>query len=370
MSAGPHFAPLDTPDALSAGNADAEEWDAFLLTLPGGNHLQTSLWAEAKRFQGWTASRLVLRVDGRIAAGLQILHRAVFRVGRVAYVPRGPVFANADDRLSGRLMQELNAFVRSQRLWYVAVQQPRMDDAFTAELFAVGFRATPFQVAPTATVLIELQRPDDVLLRDMRKNTRRGVRIGLQGALKVRLGGAVDLPAFHALLVTTGLRRGFSPPSLDYFAHMWKVFSSRGGIALFLAELGGVAVAGELDVTCGDTLVSKRAAWSGQHGDLRPNELLIWTAMRWGRERGLKYYDMDGVDPELAEVLERHAPAPAALMQTHHGFKLGFGGSLVMYPDNYELVCLPLLGFLHRRVWCRWLSISHRRRLLRRLGVL
>jgi lipid II:glycine glycyltransferase (peptidoglycan interpeptide bridge formation enzyme) len=356
--------------ALTAGTAAAEEWDRFLESLPDSHHLQTSLWAERKRPSGWDASRLVLRQGGTPVAGLQILHRPVSRLGRIGYVPRGPVFAVDDARLPSRLMRQLQALMRSGRFRYVTVQPPRNGAAFVPELVASAFRATPFQVAPTATVLIDLQQSTETLLAKMRESTRRGVRTGLKSPLRIRRGGSADLPAFHSLLVATGQRRGFSPPALEYFRQMWSLFSRTDDIVLFLAQLGGETVAGELDITFGDTLVSKRAAWSGRHGKLHPNELLIWTAMNWARERGLKAYDMDGLDPELADALVAGTPISAAFKRSHYWFKLGFGGRLVILPDNYESVRLPLLGWAHRQIWCRWVSTRRRRQVLKRIGLM
>lgn len=76
---------------------DAQEWDRFLESVPDNHHLQTSLWAELKSPSGWQASRLALRDNNKIVAGLQILHRPLSKFGRVGYGPRGPVFAR-DER--------------------------------------------------------------------------------------------------------------------------------------------------------------------------------------------------------------------------------------------------------------------------------
>lgn len=356
-------------EALSAHEIDAGEWDRFLRGLPCSSHQQASLWGELKAAQGWSASSLGLRRDGVLVAGVQLLHRTVLRFGRLGYVPRGPVLATEGQQVAKRLMQELAALLAGLRLQYVVIQPPMGARPFTAELVASGFRSTPVQVAPTATILIDVQQSDDDLLMAMRSNTRRGVRIGEKSALRVRSGGASDLPAFHALLAATGKRRGFNPPSLAYIETMWRGFSRDNEIVLLLVELDEELVAGELDLAFGDTLVAKRGAWSGAHKGLRPNELLVWGAIRWARERGLRYYDMDGLHPELAAALTQGTPPPLALQQSHHGFKASFGGTVVTLPPAHEAVRVPLLGWLHREVWCSWLSLEQRRRLLQRMGV-
>jgi lipid II:glycine glycyltransferase (peptidoglycan interpeptide bridge formation enzyme) len=215
---------------------------------------------------------------------------------------------------------------------------------------ARGFRASPLQLAPTATVLVDLSKPPDVLLSEMRSGTRRGIRVGLASGLTVRRGTERDLAVFHALLRASARRHRFAPAPEAYFRRMWEIFSPSDDIALFLAELRGEAVAAELDITFGDTLVSKRAGWSGRHRRLHPNELLVWTSLTWARERGLKYFDLEGLEPRLARTVASGDPVPDRARQTPDWFKLGFGGSVVLLPASYEFVYAPTLGWAHRMV--------------------
>jgi peptidoglycan pentaglycine glycine transferase (the first glycine) len=348
----------------------AAEWNQFLEFVPDSHHLQTTCWAELKAPGRWEADRLALVQAGKIVAGLQLLHRRVSRLGRMGYVPRGPVFGNPDERLPKQLLTALLKLACEKQLRYLTVQPPRGGARFVPELTAHGFSATPFQVAPTATVLIEVQHPAEVLRARMQSSNRRALRKAEASGLRARVGTAADLPRFHALLTMTGKRHGFTPPALEYFERMWRLFAATDDIALFLAEHDGEPVAGELDVTFGDTLVSKRAGWSGKHSKSYPNELVVWTAMNWARDRGLKYYDMEGFDPELAGIITSGAEVPAASKMTHHWFKLGFGGQVVVLPDNYEIVRMPVVGAIHRVVWGRWLSLGFRRWILKKAGLL
>ena len=71
-----------------------EAWDAFLSQTESGDLLQSSKWAELKQKTGWKVSRLVVERDGRIVAGAQLLVRSLpFPLGKIAYVPRGPVLS-------------------------------------------------------------------------------------------------------------------------------------------------------------------------------------------------------------------------------------------------------------------------------------
>jgi lipid II:glycine glycyltransferase (peptidoglycan interpeptide bridge formation enzyme) len=86
-------------------------------------------------------------------------------------------------------------------------------------------------------------------------------------------------------------------------------------------------------IAFGDTVSYKRGAWSGDQGQRHPNELLHWTAMRWAKQQGYRYYDFEGIDTAW----------PSGGTRSVSSFKLGFGGDVVQSPGPYELVTNPML---------------------------
>jgi peptidoglycan pentaglycine glycine transferase (the first glycine) len=349
--------------ALRVGVEKASEdpqWDQFLESVGGNHYMQTARWAKLKSAYGWQTMRLLIRQGEGIVAGIQILHRVIRFIGRVGYAATSPVFLDSDTRLYDRLLEELDRVVRAENFAYLMIQPPAEAAPFIAKLRAWGFRPTPFHMAPTATVLIDLRQSQQEWLTDMRKSTRRGIRLSLSSGLNVRIGGEADLPAFHSLLVATGRRQKFTPRRLEYYLRMWRQFSPGDHIILFLAELAGELVAGELDIPFGDTLISKQAGWSGRHGQLHPNERVIWTALNWAKERGFKQYDMDGL---IAEG-DPSAKTPA---QKYHAFKLGLGGQVVMLCENHEYFYGKFGGWAHRNLWLKFVPLPWRQNLMKKM---
>ncbi len=72
---------------------DAAAWDSFVARHPQGHILQLPAWGDLKQRFGWTGSRIALADDsGSIVAGAQILYRRLpFRLGTMAYIPKGPL---------------------------------------------------------------------------------------------------------------------------------------------------------------------------------------------------------------------------------------------------------------------------------------
>ena len=90
-----------------------------------------------------------------------------------------------------------------------------------------------------------------------------------------------------------------------------------------------------LIVGFGDTAVYKMGGWVGARRNLHSNELLHWTAMRWARERGHRFYDLEGIPVAIAQALLRNAHPPEAARGTTR-FKLGFGGAVRVFPGAYD----------------------------------
>ncbi len=329
------------------------EWDEFLEATPDSNHLQSSLWSQLKSKVGWRVLRLIARSDKTIVGGFQILHRRLPITGSVGYIPRGPVVARDDTALCKLILEKLDSIARTERLTYLAIQPPRRSAQFVPELLQHGFRPSAFELAPTATVLIDVNKSQAEMLAAMRKSRRRVIQKGLRGPITVRTGTERDLPAFHSLLVSTGRRHRFFPQAIEHFRTIWDLFSRSNKIVLFIAECSGEPVAGELDIAFGDTLVAKRAGWSGRHASDHPVELLVWAAINWAKQQGLKYYDMEGIDSDLARALIKGKPISRSFEQSHHVSKLGFGGEIILLPENIERVYPAILGQAHRNLWLR-----------------
>lgn len=340
-------------------------WNQFLESIPDGHHLQTSYWAGVKASGGWKTERIVALVDERIVGGMQMLYRDLSRRFRVAYVPRGPVLSKGDASVDEILMRALFQTARRLRVGYLTVQPPQAGLGFVKELEGNGFIVSPMESAPTTTILIEVQKPDEDLLGGMRKSVRRALRKAQAGPLKVRIGTEADLPVFHSLMAGTAHRQGFNPWPLEHLRTVWRQFAPSDHIVLFLAEKEGVPVAGELEITFGDTLVSKRSGWSGEYAKEHPSELLIWNALLWARQRGMKWFDMEGFDRRLALAMQSGQEIPMEDRLNHHWFKAGFGGQIVLLPQNYERVFIPMVGWIHRQIWGRFLTLQLRNTLTR-----
>jgi lipid II:glycine glycyltransferase (peptidoglycan interpeptide bridge formation enzyme) len=326
------------------------EWDAFVEATAGGTYHQSSIWAQVKAVVGWNSARLVLRREGTIVAGCQLLLRTVPFVGTIAYVPRGPVVADRDAHTLSAMLTAVQGLADQERIVYLKLQPPPGGCDMIAELTARGFVESELEAAPRATVRIDLQRCPDALFSRMRQNARRNIRKAERLGVVVREGGEQDLGEFYRLIDATSRRQGFSSYPQKYYEQLWRAFAARDRARLLIVEHNSVVLASNLVVGFADTAVFKIGGWSGARKDVPPNELLHWAGIQWGKACGYRYYDFDNINLSVAQAVLSGAQPP---VHAYHGvarFKLGFGGEVVIFPSAYDYTCRPLLAGALRRL--------------------
>jgi lipid II:glycine glycyltransferase (peptidoglycan interpeptide bridge formation enzyme) len=326
---------------------DDPDWDLFLMRTSGASHVQSSLWGELKKQQmAYCVVRVSIRRAGQIVAGAQMLVRHVACVGRIAYVPKGPVVGENDLEISHALLEALKSVARSERIRLLIVQP--VDPDLAQRLPGRGFSRSPLEISLNATCVLDLSESLEELLARMKPRTRYNIGLARRKGVKMRQGAESDLPEFYGMLVATGRRQGFPVYPQTYYHHLWRLFGERGLMRIGLVECQGEVVAGQLAICFGDTVVNKMSVWSGNHANHRPNEFLQWCAIEWAKEQGFRWYDFDGIDPAAARAVLEQGSLPEHWHQTVASFKLGFGAQPVLFQGTFDYVSSPALRWAYR----------------------
>ncbi len=326
---------------------DAPEWDAFVRTARGGDQVQSSPWGEVKRASGMTPVLALVRRDRDIVGGAQVILRRLPAFGTIGYVPMGPLYR--DDSAIPEVLAELRRCARVHQVRALVVQPAREGEAAAAALAAAGAVPSPFEVAPSATLVAPLEGGDAEIFERLRSSVRRNVRQSEKAGVTVRELARDELSVFHRLHLATAERQGFEPISRERLHDMQDALGP-SGMRVFVSEFEGVALAGAVLSSFGHTLTYKIPG-SERAGKLRPADVLHWQIMRRAAAEGYRWYDLGGVPRTYArDLLEGREPGEHPELGPAE-FKRGLGGIPVLLPEPRVLIPSPAL-----RATFRWFT--------------
>jgi peptidoglycan pentaglycine glycine transferase (the first glycine) len=336
----------------------SEAWDAFVAGLPRAHLLQTTPWGELKSHYGWSVERIALTASSRtIVAGAQILYRRLpFRLGKLAYIPKGPLINWQDAEATAQLVIALDRAARARGALAVIIE-PDLSDApeHSAFLGQAGFVPGAVTVQPRNTLLVDITADETHILAAMKSKTRYNIRFAARKGVTVRQGMAADVESFNRLMAMTGERNRFGVRSPDYYRAAFELFDPAGWVGLFLAEYQDEPLGGLMAYALGNTAWYFYGASSNTHRNLMAPYATQWAAIRWAKAKGCTTYDLWGVPDEDEATLESQFDQRQDGLWGVYRFKRGFGGRLARSVGAWDRVYSPLRYRLYR--WAlRWRS--------------
>jgi lipid II:glycine glycyltransferase (peptidoglycan interpeptide bridge formation enzyme) len=326
---------MDSTVLISAGHD--VDWDSFLASHPSGHYTQSSLWGQLKARFGWHIFRIQVKDEGQIIGGAQILARRLPVTGYIGYISKGPVVNAGYPSATHRILDEIGRLARKHRIFVLAIQPPAAEPLYLDPLCKEDYQPSSFYIIPPCTVVIDLTQPDEVILGAMKRTTRQNIRAAQSRGVTVREGTAEDLPAFCHLKQLTESRSEFVHYDQCYYEEAWRQFSPTENIKLWLAYYQDELLAGLMAIYFGQWVVY---AWAGStrlYPEKRPNDLLFWHAMQWGKQHGYRYCDLGGISPIVADALQHDQEPPDCKEKGIARYKMGFG-PLHTFPPSYDKI--------------------------------
>ena len=326
-------------------------WDAFVTGHSDGHILQTSPWGALKSQFGWSDQRIGLAYEDQLVAGAQMLTRRLpAGLGRLAYIPKGPLVDWEDETQVTATMTALDRAARAQGAIALTIEPDLPDESTHRErLQAQKFAPSPLgSIQPRRTIIVDIAPDEDTILAAMKQKTRYNVRLADRKGVTVREAAEADLPVFHALMATTGERDAFGVHAPAYYEAAYHLFAPRGWARLLLAEVETEPVAAAMVFALPPRAWYFYDASSDAHREKMPTYLLQWEAIRWAKSLGCTTYDLYGVPDQDEEFLEDQFTQRSDGLWGVYRFKRGFGGKLVRSVGAWDRVYAPLRYRLYR----------------------
>jgi lipid II:glycine glycyltransferase (peptidoglycan interpeptide bridge formation enzyme) len=325
------------------GPALLTEWDRLVDRCPGADVTQLSAWATIRHLVGYTPNYLFAFRGTQLVGGALVLHKTLFGLVKLGYLPYGPVLAaDAPVTVAATLADELSTL--AAKLTMTFVQPPEGASELSAALLARGFRASDAGIAPTGSYRLDLTPPLEEIRAGFSKRLKSWTNRWESKGVKVRHGDETDLPLLRELMACTGARQGFIPPSLEYVTTLYCELAASGHAALFVGEVHGKPVSADVVTMVGGKsagMVRGRLGGfddSGETGKLSVPASVRWEIIKWAKAAGYRYLDFGGLpDRMLTDMIDLGIHSSDEWPSAQRG-KLQFNGAPFRYPTPMEFI--------------------------------
>jgi lipid II:glycine glycyltransferase (peptidoglycan interpeptide bridge formation enzyme) len=202
----------------------------------------------------------------------------------------------------------------------------------------LGFREAPIHVHPEITWELDISRPEDEILKGMRKTTRYLIRQALKNKeIEIFKSEKIeDLEEFNKIYQETARRHRFVPFSFDYLKNEFLAFKDDKQILIILGKYKGEVVSGGIFVFWQKIGFYHHGASSQKYPKIPASYLMIWEAIKEAKNRGCQKFNFWGIAPISSDFelptsnLWKHPWAGLTL------FKMGFGGEKKEYVKTQD----------------------------------
>jgi CelD/BcsL family acetyltransferase involved in cellulose biosynthesis len=268
---------------------DPRWWD-FVARCPSAGPFHHPAWStvltSCYRFRPFALARI--GSDGTVTAGLPVLEtRSPLGERRWVSLPFSddcaPLVAPGHDVMTA--IGELSEVRRAHGISWLEVHH---------SLEVEGAH----RVRPAARHTLCTNRDADVIFASFNASTRRNIRQAERQEVTVRWATDPDelVRIFYGLHVRTRRRLGVPVQPRRLFAMLWEHMVRHDLASVAVARAGGTPIAASVFLHWNGTFVYKYGASDATSWRFRPNNAVLWHAIRWAAEHGYTTFDFGLTD--------------------------------------------------------------------------
>lgn len=182
---------------------------------------------------------------------------------------------------------------------------------------------------------LDLQPSEETLMKNFHSKTRYNTRLAKRRGVKVLPNPTKEgMKNYIRLMKETTARQGFFNHNETYFLRLLEYFPE-DRITVLEAHYEEQILTAWVLFKFNGKLYYPYGASSNEHRNVMPNNLVMWTAIKYGKEHNCMNFDLWGcLGPK---------PDENDSWFGFHKFKAGYNPQLVEYVGTYDFVYKPLL---------------------------
>ena len=311
-----------------------DEWDKI------ANHpLQSWEWGEVRKKTGVEVVRIGVYESDKLVEVFQMtLHKVPKTHYQIGYIPRSILPKK-------EVLDFLKGYGKKNNLISIKFEpyeEKKESNNLTIKQFD-DFTLSPNQLFPDWTIILDISKSEEELLKNMKPKTRYNIRLAeKKGVIVKKLQGKGAFEVFSKLYFETTNRQKYFGHDLAYHSTVWEKLNEH--IAHIL-----VAYYENQPLAAYELFLFKDIAYYPYGGSslefkqvMAPN-LLMWEAIKFAKKNGAKSFDMWGASAPDAPENDNYAGFTR--------FKTGYGGKFKRMIGSYDLVINPLLYKLYNFIY-------------------
>lgn len=303
-----------------------DEWEKVFSQIPFSNFLQSYDYARSaspllKQRPRWG----LIQIKDQPAGIVQLFEAGIlWNAFHAVIIDRGPLwFPGFGGALHIKLFfDEINRqfpkrFGRRRRFL------PEIEDGPTAQKLVAqtGLQPIPDRTG-YQTIWLDLQPGEDDLRANLKSNWRNKLNKAEKAGLAIEDDGGAHLDWATGIYAADKAARGYNGVSPALLRAMATIMSPKGDLILMRALLNGEPIAFTISVRHGRS-ATYLVGWSSDEGrEQAAHHLLLWRSMLHWKSKGVKEFDLGGINDEGAEGIKI--------------FKEGLGGRIVRYLGQHD----------------------------------
>ncbi len=302
-----------------------KDWQVVLEKYPEANFLQSPEWGKVNELVG---HRVIL--ENSEDFWCQMIVKNAKR-GRYLEVPGGPLLDWQNPVAVQEVFRKIREVAEREKCVFVRLR-PQLKVAEKAYLEGLGLKKAPMHLHAEHTVILDLTKSQEDLLKEMRRQTRYEVRRAEKFNIKVTwTDEEASYREFHQVQAETAQRQHFVPPNLKMLLAEREAFGKNARLYIAKTE-ASEPIAYGLILIAGNEAEYFEAASTELNYKLPGAYALQWQVIKDLQELGIKRYNLWGIAPPN-QPDHRYAKVTT--------FKRGFGGETVEFVAAQDMVIKP-----------------------------
>lgn len=299
--------------------------------------LQSYDWGEFREKTHTKVIRKAFFENEKIKHAFQLtIHPIPHTKFTIGYLPKG-------DLPTPLLLDALKKIGREENCIFIQLEpNTEHTEKDLQYLKTLGLKTAAHPLFTKFTFILDLTPSEDDLLKHMHSKTRYNIRVAQKHSVEIIEDNSEQaFEEYWRLTEETTSRQNFYAHTKKYHKLQWETFNilknkqSDLKSHMFFAKYKEKTLAAWVLFTFQDTLYYPYGSSTSEHREVMASNLIMWEAIKFGKAKGLKKFDMWGAMNDTPDTSDP--------WYGFHRFKQGYGGKHTEFIGSFDLVINPLL---------------------------